>query len=79
MPPEISSGNWCAAFASYCAQHAAGDGEAIPLAYRVGHVGRVCARPDGQGAYETVDGNHLGAVARVRRTLGDAVGWIAYP
>jgi len=123
LPVGISSGDWCAAFASYCAQHAARDGEAIPHAYRasvaelwkdaeasatsrppsyrprpgdlaiyardgsdptvglghLGHVGRVSVEPDDQGHYETIEGNHQGAVARVEHTFGDTVGWIAYP
>ena len=43
-----------------------------------GHVARVCAEPDGDGAYETIDGNHNHRVERVRRVLGDCVGWVAY-
>lgn len=120
-PLGISSGNWCAAFASFCAQRAARAGEATAHAYRasvaelwkdaqgsatarppsyrphrgdlaiyarsgadptkggLGHVGRVTAEPDDQGRYETIEGNHDGAVARVEHTLGDTVGWIAYP
>jgi CHAP domain len=120
-PLGISSGDWCAAFASYCAQHAAADDEAIPHLYRasvhelwtdavasttsrspsyrprrgdlaiyardgsnptqggLGHVGRVSAELDDQGQYETIEGNHGGAVARVKHTFGDTVGWIAYP
>jgi hypothetical protein len=45
----------------------------------IGHVGRVAVAPDADGKYETIEGNHGGAVARVQHTFGDTVGWVAYP
>lgn len=44
----------------------------------IGHVARVCAEVDGQGVYETIEGNVGDRVTRVRHKHGDTVGWIAY-
>jgi CHAP domain len=73
LPLRLTAGNWCAAFASWCAFQAAGPGETLPHGWRAA-VAELWADALAQGAARAANSGYVprvGDLAIYKRDTGD--------